>query len=150
MNRRHSTYFRVLAFLTLLLCSPTYLWAAGPFVWCMGPHDHAVVENASSATHHGGHHHDTDMHRSIEADQSHDDGDDCIDLKLGHDGYLSSYDASPDVPLLVDLPTYFGTAHQLLSVIHGSTDWAQAQAPPEIRATTPHSLMIKSVIILLI
>ena len=173
-------YIRILAFLTLILCSPTHLWAAGPFVWCMGPHDQAVIEHAATDTHHNGHHHDTDdqgtgpgfhsdnAHSHMlhnEATQlhgshddlahtsdmpTHDDGDKCIDLELAHDGYFNSIDGLTFAPNLIETPFHLAATYQ--AARPGFAITGMTRAPPDIHLShpRPHSLTAKSVTVLLI
>jgi len=147
MKFRQSTYFRILAFLTLVLCAPMNVMAAGPYVWCLGPHDHAVIESKTTEAHHSGHHHDiTD---AIPArNGSHENEDDCLDLALGQEGQLSAIDTALSVPDLIELPHFLSSqvapSSRFLPLTFG------LHGPPEIGAFPAQSLIIQHAVILLI
>ena len=147
MKFRQSTYFRVLAFLTLVLCAPMNVLAAGPYVWCVGPHDHAVIESKTTEAHHSGHHHDiTDPMPARNG--SHDNEDDCIDLALGQEGQLNAFGVLLLVPDLIELPQHlssiFAPSSRICPLTFG------IHGPPEIGAFPAQPLIIQHAVILLI
>jgi len=122
--------------------------AAGPFVWCVGPHDHAVIESASSETHHGGHHHDIDVDGVLNDAEAHEDGDACLDLALDHDGQLNALNINFFAPCIIELPTHLDTYYQRSPFSQLSDLWSHA--PPERGAVLPLSLIIANDAVLLI